>query len=122
MAEADRLLKRSRYEQKHWDAAIQDYREGFRSQWSDAQNAMVAQRVSAELDRLGLPAPGPDAHLLDLHAKGAIFPHLDSLEYVGAYIAGISLLSPAIMRLTHADGGPSTVDVLLEPGSLYILQ
>jgi alkylated DNA repair dioxygenase AlkB len=94
----------------------------FRSKWTDAGNSAVALRVAAEIKKLGLPESGTDAHVLDLHAQGAILPHLDSLEYVGPYIAGISLLSPAIMRLTAADGEPSTIDILLEPGSLYILQ
>jgi hypothetical protein len=61
-------------------------------------------------------------HVLDLHADGAILPHLDSLEFVGSYIAGLSLCSAAIMRLTHVDDSSARIDLLLPPRSLYVLR
>lgn len=88
-------------------------------------------------------------HVIDLEATGRIDPHVDSVRFSGHYVCGLSLLSPAVLRLQpdvgeRNDGlipSPGTgsysdatamkkvsnssdffVDVLLPPGSLYVLQ
>jgi hypothetical protein len=38
-------------------------------------------------------------HILDLHRDGHIRPHVDAARYCGPVISGLSLLSPAVMRL-----------------------
>lgn len=67
-------------------------------------------------------------HAIDLHQDGDIHPHVDSVRFSGHLVCGLSLLSTAIMRLhpkqdcdaPNWDALPC-VDLLLEPGSLYVL-
>uniref|UniRef100_A0A2K5RI06 Uncharacterized protein n=1 Tax=Cebus imitator TaxID=2715852 RepID=A0A2K5RI06_CEBIM len=61
-------------------------------------------------------------HVLDLEARGYIKPHVDSVKFCGATIAGLSLLSPSVMRLVHTQEPGEWLELLLEPGSLYILR
>ena len=49
-----------------------------------------------------------------------ISPHVDCKPCFGDVIASVSLGSVAVMRLTSCDS-PSRVDILLEPGSLLVL-
>jgi alkylated DNA repair protein alkB homolog 7 len=65
-------------------------------------------------------------HGIDLKKDGELNAHVDSVKFSGDLVAGISLLSPAIMRLApHIDGGEGTmegyVDLCLPPLSLYVL-
>ena len=69
-------------------------------------------------------------HAIDLHADGQLNAHVDSVRFSGSIVAGLSLLSPAIMRLRPSDdahdewkNGPINghVDLLLPPRSLYCL-
>lgn len=43
-------------------------------------------------------------------------------QFCGATIAGLSLLSPSVMRLVHTQEPGEWLELLLEPGSLYILR
>ncbi|KAB0392466.1 hypothetical protein E2I00_011306, partial [Balaenoptera physalus] len=42
--------------------------------------------------------------------------------FCGSTIAGLSLLSPSVMRLVHTQEPGEWLELLLEPGSLYILR
>lgn len=42
------------------------------------------------------------------------------MQYSGSVVAGLCLLSPAIMKLRHKDDSNIQLDVLLEPGTFYI--
>lgn len=90
-------------------------------------------------------------HVLDLEPQGYIKPHVDSIkvgreqwlgapswgragqakthplpcplfQFCGSTIAGLSLLSPSVMRLVHTQEPGEWLELLLEPGSLYILR
>lgn len=54
---------------------------------------------------------GPDPHALTL-----------LLQFCGDTIAGLSLLSASVMRLVHTQEPGHWLELLLEPGSLYILR
>ncbi|XP_017530258.3 alpha-ketoglutarate-dependent dioxygenase alkB homolog 7, mitochondrial isoform X3 [Manis javanica] len=113
-------LRRRRYEYDHWDAAIHGFRETEKSRWSEASQTIL-QRVQAAAfgpDQTLLPS----VHVLDLEPQGYIKPHVDSVKFCGATIAGLSLLSPSVMRLVHTQEPALWLELLLEPGSLYILR
>ena len=103
-------------------------------------------------------SPLPEVHVLELAKDGYIRPHIDSVkvamqkyhcffccqyylqhppsssvQFCGEVIAGVSLLSPSVMRLEHrgdpGEGGGENEEeedrwicALLPPLSLYILQ
>ncbi|XP_031204593.1 alpha-ketoglutarate-dependent dioxygenase alkB homolog 7, mitochondrial [Mastomys coucha] len=118
--ELEPQLRRRRYEYDHWDAAIHGFRETEKSCWSDASQAI--------LQRVQVAAFGPDqtllspVHVLDLEHWGYIKPHVDSVKFCGSTIAGLSLLSPSVMKLVHMQEPEQWLELLLEPGSLYILR
>uniref|UniRef100_A0A2R8PEI9 Alpha-ketoglutarate-dependent dioxygenase alkB homolog 7, mitochondrial n=1 Tax=Callithrix jacchus TaxID=9483 RepID=A0A2R8PEI9_CALJA len=113
-------LRRRRYEYDHWDAAIHGFRETEKSRWSEASRAIL-QRVQAVAFGPGQTLLS-SVHVLDLEARGYIKPHVDSVKFCGATIAGLSLLSPSVMRLVHTQEPGEWLELLLEPGSLYILR
>eukprot|EP00967_Tisochrysis_lutea_P138733 scaffold250826_cov28-Tisochrysis_lutea.AAC.1 len=120
VAEAERYLRTRRYEPGHFDGVIAHYRELQRPirQWSAASRA-VLNRVAG----LALPAgvePMP-IHVLDLKPEGWIGRHVDHVEYSGGYIAGVSLLSHAVMLLEREGSEDGAVELLLPRRSLYVL-
>jgi hypothetical protein len=142
-AEAEKDLKRRRYEAGHWDAVISHFREqskGF-SRWSPDCQA-VFERVRALFPR-PTQLMMPSAHVLDLDKLGIIDHHIDSVKFSGDIVCGISLLSDSIMELRHdpdsvfvkdyvrAEGAPvidekaaaqaPRVRVLLPKKSLYMV-
>lgn len=66
--------------------------------------------------------PLAHVHVLDLAKEGEIKPHVDSVKFCGDTIAGLSLLSPSVMRLVHEKDANEIVDVKLEKRSLYIMK
>ncbi|XP_076977074.1 alpha-ketoglutarate-dependent dioxygenase alkB homolog 7, mitochondrial isoform X2 [Tamandua tetradactyla] len=113
-------LRRRRYEYDHWDAAIHGFRETEKARWSEASRAIL-QRMRAAAFGPGQALHSP-VHVLDLEPRGYVKPHVDSIKFCGATIAGLSLLSPSVMRLVHAQEPREWLELLLEPGSLYILR
>ncbi|XP_033112032.1 alpha-ketoglutarate-dependent dioxygenase alkB homolog 7, mitochondrial-like isoform X2 [Anneissia japonica] len=61
-------------------------------------------------------------HVLDLAEDGYIKPHIDSVKFCGNTIAGISLMSPSVMKLVHEKQNHIWANVLLQPRSLYVLR
>ncbi|XP_005405781.1 PREDICTED: alpha-ketoglutarate-dependent dioxygenase alkB homolog 7, mitochondrial [Chinchilla lanigera] len=118
--ELEPVLRRRRYEYDHWDAAIHGFRETEKSRWSEASRAIL-QRVQVAAFGPGETLLSP-IHVLDLEPRGYIKPHVDSVKFCGATIAGLSLLSPSVMRLVHTQEPGQWLELLLEPGSLYILR
>ncbi|XP_039626425.1 alpha-ketoglutarate-dependent dioxygenase alkB homolog 7, mitochondrial [Polypterus senegalus] len=120
LEELEPVLKRKRYEYDHWDDAIHGYRETERSQWNE-KNSRVLQRVRD----VAFP-PGVKqlhlVHVLDLHRKGYIKAHVDSVKFCGSTIAGICLLSSSVMRLISKKIPTDVVDLLLPRRCLYILR
>lgn len=145
--EAEKTLRRMRYEYDHWDNAIHGYREREKGDWS-LENQQIFQRIHKEAFTANII---PDVHILDLASDGIIKPHVDSSRYCGSTIAGLSLLTDCIMRLKRIDEnqykqgkiGESTqqdlvdrrsdiaeqslefdyfVDILLKRRSLYVMK
>ena len=130
--ECTEALKRRRYEDGHWDGVIHKFREVTKRTWSGpAMNALKRikgmSRVITESDAQFLPP-----HVLDLAENGFIKPHVDSLIASGEIVAGLSLLSPSIMRLTpkkdsekgtadRRSAYPDVVLLQLRPRSFYVL-
>ncbi|XP_037086367.1 alpha-ketoglutarate-dependent dioxygenase alkB homolog 7, mitochondrial-like [Pollicipes pollicipes] len=120
MGEIGPYLKRMRYEFDHWDDAIHGFRETERPQWNP-ENARVLDRVR----RLAFPvgtAQLRHVHVLDLAGDGVIKPHVDSRRFCGSVIAGLSLLSDAVMRLVSCAEPERRLDALLGRRSLYVMR
>ncbi|CAF0766758.1 unnamed protein product [Didymodactylos carnosus] len=122
--ELEPYMKRKRYEYNEnfffsfW--AIHGYRETEKSQWT-VQNDQVIKRVK----QLAFTEPTKtliDVHVLDLAKDGYIKPHIDSIRYCGTTIAGLSFLSPSVMRLIHEKEPTLIAYILLKPKSLYIMK
>uniref|UniRef100_A0A8C5LEI8 AlkB homolog 7 n=1 Tax=Jaculus jaculus TaxID=51337 RepID=A0A8C5LEI8_JACJA len=56
----------------------------------------------------------------ELRRRRYQYDHWDA--FCGDTIAGLSLLSPSVMRLVHTQEPGQWLELLLEPGSLYILR
>jgi len=114
------LLKRRRYEQGHWDAVISNYKE-IEVPPMDVLSCLYDIIDAHITDWLPL-------HAIDLHAEGRLDAHVDSVRYSGDIVAGLSLLTPSILRLRPADtdGTPMSngdlIDLLLPERSLYVLR
>lgn len=120
MNELEPYMRRLRYERDHWDDAIHGYRETERRQWN-AENNSILKRVSD----IAFPPPTPKlayVHILDLEKSGVIKPHIDAVRFCGNTIAGLSLLSTAVMRLTYDEDESKRADILLSRRSLYIMR
>lgn len=99
IAEAEKSLKRMRYEYDHWDDAIHGYRETEKVDWLP-ENRILFDRVR---QYAFVSDVMPHVHILDLAKDGIIKPHVDSSRYCGTTIAGLSLLTDCIMRLKRVD-------------------
>ena len=107
------------YEPGHFDGVAAQYRE------LQKPSKRFSRPNRAVIDRLALATMPPGTplmpvHLLDLHAEGEIGRHVDHLEYSGAYIVGLSLLSDTVMTLHH-EHSTSSIEVLLPRRSAYVL-
>ncbi len=168
VAEASRRLKRRRFENGHWDSVITGYREVELSTPDDQyprhdfdvedEAAHVPSYVKAiqktrnHLENRHFHVHGGCAdgtvsnsitgwlpcHAIDLSANGELKPHVDSVKFSGKIVAGLSLISDAIMRLRpsakewecekkdneHSVGcgvSDGYVDLFLPKLSLYVL-
>lgn len=143
MKEIEPYFKRTKYESSHWDhvrliyfhanyllilsftQAIIAYRETEKSSWNP-QNQEIINRIRNFVFNEGLDnverKPLAHVHVLDLAKEGEIKPHVDSVKFCGDTIAGLSLLSPSVMRLVHEKDSNEIIDVKLEQRSLYIMK
>ncbi|XP_067119274.1 alpha-ketoglutarate-dependent dioxygenase alkB homolog 7, mitochondrial isoform X2 [Centruroides vittatus] len=117
--EAEKHLKRLRYQYDHWDDAIHGYRETEQKHWKE-KNKVILQRVR-ELAFCPNINHINQVHILDLEKTGYIKPHIDSVRFCGDTIAGLSLLSDCVMRLVREDDPTSRLDALLKRRSLYVM-
>ncbi|XP_047999025.1 alpha-ketoglutarate-dependent dioxygenase alkB homolog 7, mitochondrial [Leguminivora glycinivorella] len=121
LAELEPMLKRIRYEYDHWDNAIIGFRETERRAWSPSNEAVIS-RIRSVFPRSGADSELlPAAHVLDLAAAGYIKPHIDAVRFCGGMIAGLCLLSDAVMRLQHETHKHLGLDALLQRRALYIM-
>jgi alkylated DNA repair protein alkB family protein 7 len=128
-------MKRRRYEKGHWDAVIINYKEVELSEliFDTPEIANIFHRVRQQLEKHHLdydPIEWLPCHAIDLKKDGELNAHVDSIKFSGDLVAGISLLSPSIMRLVPDDGAEEQkqdkeadgrVDLYLPPLSLYVL-
>ena len=148
-------MRRRRYEKGHWDSVITDYRE---IELLDIHQVMKEnEKLAADSSQLATMATTLErirrhldqnhettnhwlpCHAIDLAKKGELRAHVDSVRFSGHIVAGLSLLSPAIMRLKPSEDGQNHesdesendknesqledgfVDLYLPPNSLYVL-
>ncbi|TRZ09074.1 hypothetical protein HGM15179_018031 [Zosterops borbonicus] len=119
LREVEPGLRRGRYQSDHWDRAITGYRETERGLRGGAGRALLLRVTPAFPPRR---PPRPSAHVLDLLPEGSVGPHVDSVKFCGCTIAGVSLLSPSVLRLRSLRDPQDWLELLLEPGSLYVLR
>uniref|UniRef100_A0A1B6CYI1 Alpha-ketoglutarate-dependent dioxygenase AlkB-like domain-containing protein n=1 Tax=Clastoptera arizonana TaxID=38151 RepID=A0A1B6CYI1_9HEMI len=118
--EIEPYLKKLHYEFNHWDDAIHGFRETEKQKWN-IENSKILDR----LRNIAFPLNCNQlqhVHVLDLSPNGYIKPHIDSTRFCGNTIAGLCLLSDAVMRLVHKDNNVNYIDVLLKRRSLYIMR
>lgn len=120
LTEIEPYLKRLRYEHDHWDNAIHAYRETERKHWSEVNKNILNRVKSVAFEQTEIPLPY--THVLDIEKDGYIKPHIDSVRFCGRTIAGLSLLSPSVMRLALENNKTKYGDLLLLPRSLYIMR
>lgn len=120
LTEIDRHFRGIRYEYDHWDNAIHGYRETEKSKWGP-KTQFILQRVrdcvfSSEATQL------PLVHVLDLAENGYIKAHVDSVKFCGPTIAGLSLISPSVLRLVKENDSALWLKAVLPSRSLYIMR
>lgn len=130
---AETLLARTRFETNHFDGVIHGYREQQTRIEKLHPVARAAVERALQLFPPSASAPLPTAHFLELAEDGAIAPHVDSIKFSGGVVAGLCLVSDAVMLLERsADGGAAMIDgaatdgepptrLLLPKRALYIL-
>nr|XP_039252902.1 alpha-ketoglutarate-dependent dioxygenase alkB homolog 7, mitochondrial-like [Styela clava]XP_039252910.1 alpha-ketoglutarate-dependent dioxygenase alkB homolog 7, mitochondrial-like [Styela clava] len=120
MKDIEPKWKRLKYQFDHWDDAIQGYRETEVSNWSEtSSNILNRLRNAAFAEKDSQRAL---VHVLDLAEDGYIKPHVDSVKFCGRVIAGLSLLTPSVMRLINEKDKSKQITVLLNRRSLYIMR
>ena len=123
VAEADRRLRSTPYEDGHFDAVIHRYRELLGFKHIAPANAAILARAEARTFALCGSDPSfvfLPVHILDLAPDGYILPHLDN--YCGRTVAAVCLLADAVMRLTRPDRPDAVVELLLPRRGYYCLQ
>lgn len=121
LQELEPVLRRMRYEFDHWDNAIHGFRETERRDWSEEGSAVLS-RVRALAFSAGGARPLPHVHVLDLAAAGHIKPHVDAVRFCGDVIAGLCLVSSAVMELVHTEKPHLQLHALLARRALYIMK
>ena len=119
VAEVDKSLQRQRYRGDHWDGVICAYREVEKHHWDDQENLEIVSAARRAIDpnvTSWLPV-----HVIDLAEQGEITAHIDSVKFSGGIVAGISLLSSAVMTLEHETRSDDIAHIHLPPRSLYVL-
>ncbi|KAM8982759.1 LOW QUALITY PROTEIN: alpha-ketoglutarate-dependent dioxygenase alkB homolog 7, mitochondrial [Ara ararauna] len=120
-------LERGAYRGEHWDGvtpppqAICGYRETELALRGGEGRALLLRVTAAAFPPPRAPAP-PLAHVLDLLPSGHVRAHVDSVKFCGCTIAGVSLLSPCVLRLVCCRSPQHRLELLLEPRSLYVLR
>jgi len=138
-----------RYEKGHWDSAITFYKEielADNSYQEEDDIPKIFGRARQHLAQHHLPNYYENqesvnwlpCHAIDLKKDGGLNAHVDSVRFSGELVAGLSLLSPSIMRLIPCDNDnddnksnnkdansakeeQAYVDLFLPPRSLYVL-
>lgn len=115
------LLTR-KYQAGHWDGVITGYREYQRPVRSLSPAAQAVCRRVHEVFPPGSGTPMDYVHALDIQPDpiGRIDRHVDSVKFSGNVVAGLCLLSPAVMRLYH-EHSDAVVSLYLPVSCLYVM-
>ena len=117
---------------------LQPIRQCIEERHGSSSNTTDPENVDSSLNFSGTWLP---CHAIDLHQDGDLNAHVDSVRFSGNLVAGLSLLSDAIMRLKpsvcdsssslndNLEGASSNntmesseyIDLLLPRRSLYVL-
>eukprot|EP00049_Salpingoeca_infusionum_P015520 m.303018 g.303018 ORF g.303018 m.303018 type:complete len:266 (-) comp15890_c0_seq33:2571-3368(-) len=119
MGDVEKKLHRMRYSEAHFDQVISGYRELHRRDWTPACSNILA-RLKAHPLLATQHSINQDVHVLDLAEHGEIGAHVDSIKFVGPVIAGVCVLSPAVVRFEEEDGD-DVVEALIQPNTMYIM-
>ncbi|RHZ29610.1 hypothetical protein DYB37_011514 [Aphanomyces astaci] len=139
--EAAALLRRRRYEVNHWDQVIVNFKEMETVKWSQGtvlrtqfqihipvgslSSRIEAADILARVRTLPILPQDleyfPPVHVIDLAEAGYIKPHVDSIKFSGQVVAGLNLLSPAVMRFQE-EHGDNRIDLLLPRRSFYCMR
>jgi hypothetical protein len=125
-AESERSLAAQRRgkgpEDGHWDGVIVGYRETpvLLGRLSPLFRAVAARVYALYPPEAGPPMP--TLHILELQPEpmGRIDSHVDSVKFSGGVVAGLCLLSDAVMVLRH-ETSAAEVSLLLPSRCLYLL-
>ncbi|ETV66350.1 hypothetical protein, variant 1 [Aphanomyces astaci] len=118
--EAAALLRRRRYEVNHWDQVIVNFKEMETVKWSQEAADILARVRTLPILPQDLEY-FPPVHVIDLAEAGYIKPHVDSIKFSGQVVAGLNLLSPAVMRFEE-EHGDNRIDLLLPRRSFYCMR
>nr|XP_047123394.1 alpha-ketoglutarate-dependent dioxygenase alkB homolog 7, mitochondrial [Hydra vulgaris] len=113
-------FRRKKYEYGHWDGAIEGFREVEKTIWSK-ECQLILDRVANKVFGDDIDSMQPFTHVLDLAKNGYIKPHTDSVKFCGSKIAGLCLLSSAVMRFVSSSNSKLSVDVLMPRYCLYVM-
>lgn len=130
-------FKKKKYENGHWDSVITKFKETEVAEDSDVIVNEILQRCKQSV----IIATGKEyqflpVHAIDLAQDGVISPHVDSVKFSGELIAGLSLVSTRILRLSPNINDSDSVkrltelnydlgksyDIILPPHSIYIIK
>jgi alkylated DNA repair protein alkB family protein 7 len=121
-------LNRRGWEDGHWDGVIRGFREAqvSVSRLAPISRASVARAAARFPKGPRTGDPQSSVHFLELSAAGEILAHVDSVKFSGGVVAGLCLLSDAVMELVpDPEGGAkslaSTIRILLPRRALYTL-
>lgn len=126
-----KLMKRRRFEKGHWDAVITNYKEieipyhnnqdESRSSVLSHESCLIIEHVRRHIEQTYFRKDNNTCskdpmdvvkwlqpHAIYLKDNGILSAHVDSVKFSGRIVAGLSLLSTAIMRLKPAS--PSEIE------------
>mmetsp|Transcript_28916 Transcript_28916/g.54340 ORF Transcript_28916/g.54340 Transcript_28916/m.54340 type:complete len:203 (+) Transcript_28916:19-627(+) len=115
---------RRRYEKGHWDAVIKKYKEiELHDESFDGSGNIpeILERTRQHLAEHHLdyaPIAWLPCHAIDLKKDGELNAHVDSVRFSGDLVAGLSLLSPSIMRLIPDNGEDDDTDSQKDPAEI----
>ncbi|XP_065657427.1 alpha-ketoglutarate-dependent dioxygenase alkB homolog 7, mitochondrial-like isoform X2 [Hydra vulgaris] len=114
-------FRRKKYEYGHWDGAIEGFREVEKTIWSK-ECQLILDRIANKVFGDDIDSMQPFTHVLDLAKNGYIKPHTDSVKFCGSKIAGLCLLSSAVMRFVNSSNSELSIDVLMPRYCLYVMR
>ena len=134
LSQAEQAQLLQRIDAEPWEEAgnsprrVQQY--GFKYEHASRELSTEGQRsipswLEPLLDKISacqIMNPRPNQVIINEYLPGqGIRLHLDNIHHFGATIVSISLGSCAVMRFTSLAEPPQVKDVMLEPGSLVVL-